>query len=1109
MNTLADAPQRMRVLTDLQSTLLVEAAAGTGKTALIAGRVTMALVNGVAPRDLAAITFNELAASQLSTRIHTFTAELLADRPPQSLRLVLPNGLTLKQRCTLQEAVSKLDELTVTTLHGFCQILIHSYAVEANIDPGARMMDGPRAAAAFESVFDRWLRRRLSKPHDASDPVAALSQQAPRKVAQKLKDLAFFRLAHLSARTVRADLTERLDTALQDAIAHFRTWYRQSSSDTLTARVLDQLDTLGQFYAGAFEGVPSFTRLWELAHPPFLSECMRARNNPRFDNYGLKTPRFKSAWQRVAGREAGERLSVECEAHFTAVSDCYRTLLGRIATALVDALSRELDEVLADYAQFKRAAAVLDFDDLLHRARDLVRNHEQVRRALGARYRHILIDEFQDTDPIQAETLFRIAAVESVAEWQQCPLRPGALFAVGDPKQAIYGFRGADAGSYARARAAIERQWPGNVIQITTNFRSVPGILEYVNDHFEAVLSGLRQPGYVDLTPHRSAPEHGLPCVAKRTLEIALDSGVDDIRDAEAQDVAEVCLSLIGTLEIVDEGGKRRLLEPQDIALLAPTGTELWRYERALENAQLPIAPRAGKAFFRRQEIQDLVALTRALADASDTLAFGALMRGPLVGLSDQDLLDITVELDARKTEDSDPAPYSIRTDPDTISHPVARDVLIVLRDLRRRSHDTTPALLLAEAVERLNFRSLLMKRDRNRRSRGVANVHAFLELARQYGVAGLKRFARDLSAQWSTPDISRAEGQVDPEGAIQMVTMHGSKGLEWPVVILINTCTRLWEPSEFVYRPDDNTLHWVLGDVRPPELAAALDAESAIRTSERQRLWYVACTRAKDLLVLPQVPQGNLPSWSQVVDGTHQGIQELTLSAPVEQRSGTTARSANQQTRETFEEERDRIDELTPRIKWHNPSEQDPDLPDRSEDPIMDGSAMEVPERTQVRGAGRLRGTLLHKLIEEILTGELDPAHSHVKRRAEVLIIQLAPTGTAASDRPAPGELARTISNTLAIPEVAAVRERLVPEIPLYGLDASEAVSLALAGRADAVVMEGGRPSVVVDWKSDIAPEADDIRRHAAQLKEYMQAITAPRGLLVYMTQGTIQWVD
>jgi ATP-dependent exoDNAse (exonuclease V) beta subunit len=126
-----------------------------------------------------------------------------------------------------------------------------------------------------------------------------------------------------------------------------------------------------------------------------------------------------------------------------------------------------MDEVLAGYAQFKRSAALLDFDDLLDRAWSLVRSHDAVRNALGARYRHIFVDEFQDTDPVQAEILFRISSQNAPSRWQDCELRQGALFMVGDPKQAIYLFRGANVGSYGHARGAVEKTWPGNVIQIT------------------------------------------------------------------------------------------------------------------------------------------------------------------------------------------------------------------------------------------------------------------------------------------------------------------------------------------------------------------------------------------------------------------------------------------------------------------------------------------------------------------------------------------------------------------------------------------------------------------------------------------------------------------
>jgi CRISPR-associated exonuclease Cas4 len=179
--------------------------------------------------------------------------------------------------------------------------------------------------------------------------------------------------------------------------------------------------------------------------------------------FDLLTPRTKTAWDKAAGKDRGAELSAEAARHFARVDHCYRVILGRVATALVAKLSDELDEVLADYAAFKRAAAVLDFDDLLERASALVRGHDAVRRALGQRYRHILVDEFQDTDPIQAEILFRIAADDGPPRWQDGRLRDGGLFMVGDPKQAIYRFRGADVGSYAEVRGAIVRRWQNNM----------------------------------------------------------------------------------------------------------------------------------------------------------------------------------------------------------------------------------------------------------------------------------------------------------------------------------------------------------------------------------------------------------------------------------------------------------------------------------------------------------------------------------------------------------------------------------------------------------------------------------------------------------------------
>ena len=406
-------------------------------------------------------------------------------------------------------------------------------------------------------------------------------------------------------------------------------------------------------------------------------------------------------------------------------------------------------------------------------------------------FARVLVDEFQDTDPIQAEIVFPADREgEPARHWhEQCRFGRVGLFMVGDPKQAIYRFRGADIATYRLAREAIERQFPGNVLRVASNFRSCDDILQHINRCFETPLQS-QETGYVALEATRQTAEHGLPCVAKVKVDVVPDSRVDDIRDEEARIVAETCARLIGNVRVRRADRETHVLSAGDIALLAPTGTELWRYERALEEAELPFSSQAGKNFFRRQEVQDLVALVRALADPRDTIALGALLRGPLVGLTEQELLDLAEALASQSNGAVPPPRLSLRTDPASIPHPLVRETLAILRDLRLRVRSTAPALLLAEAVERLNVRAILVTRSPDQASRALANVDAMLEKARAYGVRGFRQFARDLDDDWSRR-LSHDEGVVDAdEHSIKIVTIHSSKGLEWPVVIPINTAS-------------------------------------------------------------------------------------------------------------------------------------------------------------------------------------------------------------------------------------------------------------------------------------------------------------------------------
>jgi ATP-dependent exoDNAse (exonuclease V) beta subunit len=1100
MTKLADEAARLRALTELDLTLLVEAAAGTGKTALMAGRLTMLLMSGAEPRSIAAITFTELAASALGARIHRYVDDLLAGRMPKPMREALPDGPTEAQRRALCKAAGRLDELTATTIHAFCQTIICSYAVEADIDPGARILDATQAEAAFEAAFEQWFRRRLNGPARADDPIASLSQYDPHHVAATLRDLARFRLQHRGARAPAADLSGRPDIDLVEAVADFRRWLSAQPVEPKTLDLIGQLESLADHFAASFATAPVFDTLWRLAHPARLP-CMRRYT------FDLLTPRTKTAWDKAAGKDRGAELNAEAGRHFARVDHCYRVILGRVATALVAKLSDELDEVLADYAAFKRAAAVLDFDDLLERARALARGHDAVRRAFGQRYRHIFVDEFQDTDPIQAEILFRIAAEDSPPRWQDSRLRAGALFMVGDPKQAIYRFRGADVGSYAEARGAIARRWPNSIVQITANFRSRPAILTHINRCFATPLSAQNQPGYVELAPTLDPPDHDLPCAAKITIDLPPDVRAAQIRDAEAEAVADLCARLIGNVTIRDEDGDLEPLTPGGIALLAPTGSELWRYERAFEARGLPIASQAGKGLFRRQEVQDLVALVRVLADGGDTLAFGALMRGPLVGLSEEELLDITAGLPPLADRPDAIPRFSLATDPDRVAHAVARRVLIVLQDLRRRARATTPALLLAEAVERLAVRPILSAREGDRSARAAANVEALLERARPYGAKGMKRFARDVSRDWRGGAACN-EGRVDADGdAIEIITIHSAKGLEWPVVIPINSATLLRSREPFVHRADDDTLHWVIGDVVPPELRAALETDDESLMRERERLWYVACTRARELLIVPELPQAEQKSWARIFDLRHDALPTLDLSRMAPVPAPANADPPNTQTVEVFAAERAAIDAAAVPLTWIRPSDHDFDRISAIEAIAVEPG--DAPEVDVPVGAGRVRGLLLHKLMEEVLTGELGEEEGLFASRVRELLIELVLDPADVGALPDADEIAVTAWRTLQLPEIAALRTRLVPEWPIYGLVADGSGPKALAGRIDAIAYDRGRAEVVIDWKSDVDPNEADMRFHSVQLEDYLSATDAARGALVYMTPGFVRWVE
>src|SRR4051794_25294874 len=583
--SLKDFAQRATAILAHDRTLLVEAGAGSGKTALMAGRIALMLAAGVSPSAIAAVTFTELAASELLSRVRQVVIELLAGRIPKELKAILPQGLAGRQAACLEEANARIEEITCTTIHGFCQRLIKPYPVEANIDPGASVLGRDEAEQRFEELMDAWLRQHLSGK--SSSLVAEMVLADPRQALDAIRRVAgCVRHGRPVGTRPAADVYESVAT-FQSCVQAFRAFIDGSPADEPdTAACVSAFADMASSADKALAGEGSTTLVGLVTLKAHDTLC---KADGDFAKYRNKTKWREAAKNAGLPKNEGERLNEEAERHHAACCEAWRAMRSNAASRILEDLVTEIRPLVDRFRNYKRSTAVLDFDDLIFSARDLLRDHEPVRRALAARYAHVLVDEFQDTDPLQTEIFWRLCgdppAGQTDAEWESFVLRPGALFLVGDPKQAIYRFRGADVSAYLRARDAIRAQSVEDVLSISTNFRSCASILAYVNERFENILQGAGQPGFTRLDAFHPDYNRGA-CVA--ALNVAVASAKDkpsaeEQRDAEADAVADLCHRLIGRQLVQDHAtGKGSLCRPGDIALLAPSGTDLWRYEEAL-----------------------------------------------------------------------------------------------------------------------------------------------------------------------------------------------------------------------------------------------------------------------------------------------------------------------------------------------------------------------------------------------------------------------------------------------------------------------------------------------------------------------------------------------
>ncbi|MSW90871.1 MAG: AAA family ATPase, partial [Actinobacteria bacterium] len=833
MSAPVDQAARDRITTTgLRETLFVDAGAGTGKTSTLVDRIVHLVQHEqVSLRDLAAITFSEAAAAELRDRV----------------RRALDNGAraddaVAAERCA--DALADFDTAAISTLHGFAHRLLREHPIEVAIPPRVEVLDEVQSILAFEDRWDAHVDRWQNDERYVPLVVRLWSCgiELRRAFGPSLKDVA----------AVLDDNWDRLEEFTPAPMRLPRALDRRP----LLAAIDDAL-VLGEECLD-----PDDKLLFHLA--TLLPEWRAVQNlDPLDDDRLVALLRKRSKWS--PGRKGTKKTWPDIEsarACVAAVDDAAASLCTEAVDDVLSIWLGVLHEVTLAAAHERRDAGQLEFHDLLVLARRLLRTSPAARRDVHQRYTRVLLDEFQDTDPIQIELALRIAAdpTHDAADWRDLELPPGRLFFVGDPKQSIYRFRRADIALFHETRDLVGA---GAQVSLVQNFRTVEPILAWVNAVFDALMpeESPSQPRYSPLSAMRGPSKLADHRVVLFGAAHPDDPPAAELRRREAADVAAIVDAIRADPSSrpvwgrADDGTESwRPARCSDITVLIPSRASLPMLEGALVAADVPYRVDTTTLVFESPAIRDLLAVLMAIDDPADAVSVVAALRSPVLACSDPDLLDWVQAggtFDYRGAGSPADVPGAVAVGARSGAVAEAMAALSAWHDAARWCE---PATLLERIVRERDVFALALT---DRRPRDVwRRVRFLIDQARQFADVGgghLRAFVR-----WA--DLQRREGSRVPEpllpetddDAVRIMTFHGAKGLEFPIVVLSGLTTR---PGGARGGPQVN---WH-ADGRPEISLGAGKAtghfevlnefESEMDVDEKLRLLYVGVTRARDHL--------------------------------------------------------------------------------------------------------------------------------------------------------------------------------------------------------------------------------------------------------------------
>ncbi|NUU18473.1 UvrD-helicase domain-containing protein [Cellulomonas humilata] len=811
MTVPVDQAARDRIRTDTASTLFVNAGAGSGKTtALISRILTLVLDDGVPLASIAAVTFTEKAGAELRDRLR---AQLEAERRTSE-------G---ERRVCASQALDDLDGAAIGTLHAFAQRILAQHAIAAGLPPVLEVLDEVGSSVAFA---ERWavLQTALLDDDDMEEPLLlglaiGLKLEHVRSLAKALGanwDLIASRVLVGDPGPIRLpDLTAFLRQA-RDVVASAATC--TNADDLLLPKILAVSEPLTALEAAIDDGA--------------RMSAIRAISALKF-SHGRA-----GSWADIdAIRTAAKDLAADAT-----------ELVAGLLDACLRRVTRWTAERVLDTAAARRRDGRLEFHDLLVLARELLARDAAARADLHDTYQRLLLDEFQDTDPIQIEIAVRIAggADADQAQWTDVVVPSGRLFVVGDAKQSIYKFRRASIATYLDAQEHV-----GEPVSLTTNFRTVAPVLDWVNTAFSQLITATpqAQPAYEPLDQFRDELGRGSAVVL-----LGADAHTDlpraaaaILREREATDVAGIVRHAIDDhWQVYEESAHAwRAAELSDVAILVPARTSLPFLEDAFEAAGVPYRAESSSLVYEAAEVRDLLACARAIADPTDELSLVTALRSPLFGCGDDDLW--------RWKRDGGRFVLWSRKDEDATG-PVA-DALLALRRLSAAARWSSPSELLGAIID--DRRMLEVAATGPRARDGWRRLRFVVDQARAWSEVshgGLRAYL--AWAAFQGQEATRVAESVLPEtdvNAVRVMTIHAAKGLEFPIVIMSGMTAQPNRPRgvQLLWPPAGGYAVKLGAGVQTGDFDDVAPVDEQMDAMERVRLLYVAATRARDHLVV------------------------------------------------------------------------------------------------------------------------------------------------------------------------------------------------------------------------------------------------------------------